>query len=68
MSCSATNRPHIDPFPDVPPGAPSWNGRVKLVPKHVDWDYGQVTNALTEACHEGCTVNIYCDAIVSNRD
>jgi len=34
----------------------------------MDWDYSQVTNALTEACREERTVNIYCNAVVSNRD
>jgi hypothetical protein len=28
----------------------------------------QITNALTEACREGRTINVYCDAVVSNRD
>ena len=60
--------PRIDRFPDIPPGAPSWDGQVKLVPKHMDWDYSIVTNALTEACCEGRTVNIYCNTVVSNRD
>ena len=60
--------PRIDAFPELPPGAPSWNGRVALVPKNANWDYNQVTNALTEGCREGRTVNIYCNAVVSNRD
>ena len=63
-----SNGPHIIPFPDLPPGAPSWNGRVTLTPKNTEWDYDQVTNALTQACSEGRTTNIYCDALVSNRD
>ena len=60
--------PRINPFPDLLPGAPSWNGRVTLIPKHADWDYTQISNALTQACGEGHTTNIYCDAVVSNRD
>ena len=63
-----TDGPRIDPFPELPPGAPSWNGRTKLIPKHTDWDYHEVTNALTEACREGHTVNIFCDAVISNKD
>jgi hypothetical protein len=51
----------------VPPGAPSWNGRATLIPKHADWDYSQVAKALTETCREGRAVNIYCDAVVSNK-
>ena len=62
------NGPRIDPFPDMPLGAPSWNGRVKVTPKNADWDYSEVTNALTEACREGRLINIYCDAVVSNKD
>src|SRR6266852_9999385 len=34
----------------------------------MEWDYNQVTSALTEACREGCMVNIYCNAIVSNKN
>jgi hypothetical protein len=60
--------PRIDPFPDTPRGAPNWNGRVTIIPKKVGWDYEQVTNALTEACRAGHSTNIYCNALVSNRD
>jgi hypothetical protein len=60
--------PRIDPFPDIPPDAPSWNGRVTLTPKTAGWDYDEVTNALTESCREGRTTNIYCNALVSNKD
>ena len=31
--------PHIDLFPDLLPYAPTWNGRVKQIPKQTDWDY-----------------------------
>jgi hypothetical protein len=61
------NGPCLDPFPDLPLGAPSWNGRAELIQKHRDWDYTQITNALTESCREGCTINIFCDAVVSSH-
>jgi hypothetical protein len=41
---------------------------VTIIPKKVGWDYEQVTNALTEACRAGHSTNIYCNALVSNRD
>jgi hypothetical protein len=28
-----TNGPRIDAFPEIPPGAPTWNGRVHVIPK-----------------------------------
>ena len=60
--------PRIDPFPDVPAGAPHWNGQVQMVPKKSDWDYSQITTALSESCREGTTTNIYCEGMVSNRN
>lgn len=60
--------PRIDQFPELPPDAPYWNGRVTLIPKHPEWDYSQIDSALTKSCQEGRTINIYCDAVVSNRD
>jgi hypothetical protein len=60
--------PHINTFPEVPLGSPSWNGRAMLIPKHAEWDYDLIANALTEACLGGRTVNVYCDAVVSNRN
>ena len=42
--------PRIDPFPDVPVSAPHWNSRVQTVPKRCDWDYTQITTALSESC------------------
>ena len=57
----------IDPFPDIPPEAPTWNGRVQVVPKQTQWDYEQVTNTLTVACRENGAINIFCDGVVSNK-
>ena len=60
--------PHIDPFPTLPPGAPQWDGRVTLVPKQEGWDYPLVSEEIKNACHQGLTTNVYCEAILSNRD
>ena len=57
----------IEAFPEIPPGAPSWNGRVHVIPKQKDWDYEIVTNALTTACRDDTLVNIFCNGIRSNR-
>jgi hypothetical protein len=62
------NGPRIDPFPDTPHGAPTWNGRAEVISKHPTWDYELVTNALTEACRAGHATNVYCNALVSNKD
>jgi hypothetical protein len=57
----------VDPFPEIPQRAPSWNGRVKIKPKDRNLDYEQVTNDLTGACQEGAIVKIYCNAVYSNK-
>jgi hypothetical protein len=64
---SATG-PHIEPFPRLPKDAPSWNGRVQVIPKQKDWDYQQVTTMLTNTCHAGNLTNIYCNGVISNRN
>ena len=61
------NGPRIDPFPDLPPGAPDWNGKVKVILKQKDWDYEGVTNTLTTACREGASINIFCNGVRSNK-
>jgi hypothetical protein len=61
------NGPRVDPFPELLPGAPSWNGRVQIVHKQKEWDYGLVTNTLTAVCQEGTTINIYCSGVLLNR-
>ena len=60
--------PQILAFPEIPPDAPSWNGQVQLTPKQTHWDYTVVSNTLTESCREGDTINIYCDAVLSNKN
>ena len=59
--------PRVYPFPDIPPEAPTWNGRVQVVPKQSGWDYERVNNTLTEACRENRAINIFCDEVVSNK-
>jgi hypothetical protein len=61
------NGPCIEAFPDIPPGAPTWNGRVHVIPKQKEWDYKVTTNTLTEACRGGTLVNIFCDGVRSNK-
>ena len=51
--------PQVDPFPELPPGAPYWGGRVKAIPKQDDWDYKQVSEAAANLCKKGQTINIY---------
>jgi hypothetical protein len=60
--------PRINPFPDIPAGAPFWNGRIRTIPKQKDGDYEQINNTLATACSEGFVVNIFCDGLVSNKD
>ena len=61
------NGPRINPFPELPPGAPSWEGRVRVVHKQKEWDYDLVTNTLTTSCREGTTTNIFCSGVLSNK-
>ena len=58
---------HIDLFPDLPPNGPTWNGRVKQIPKQTDWDYPQTVNAITNLCREGQVINVYCEGTVLNN-
>ncbi|KAH9967010.1 hypothetical protein BJV74DRAFT_799508 [Russula compacta] len=51
------NSLHLDHFPDLPPEAPTWNGKA-------DWDYPQAANAITNLCKEGQAITIYCKGTV----
>ena len=62
------NGPRVNPFPDLPPRAPHWDGQVRTILKQKDWDYENVANTLTTACREGETINIFCNGIVSNKE
>jgi ribonuclease HI len=59
--------PRIEAFPDIPLGAPTWNGRVHVIPKQQDWDYKVTTDALTAACRDDLLINIFCNGIRSNK-
>jgi hypothetical protein len=59
--------PRIEAFPEIPPGAPTWNGRVHVIPKQKDWDYEVTTNALTAACRADSLINIFCEGVRSNK-
>jgi hypothetical protein len=58
----------IETFPKLPKDAPSWNGRVQVIPKQKKWDYQQVTTMLINECRAGNTTNIFCNGVVSNRN
>ena len=60
--------PRITPFPTLPQGAPRWGGRVTLIPRQDDWDYPVISEEMKNACHQGLTTNIYCEAVLSNRN
>ena len=59
---------HLDPFPNLPLDAPTWNSRVKWIPKQEDWDYLQATIMLTNLCKEGQITNIFSEGILSNKN
>lgn len=63
-----TSGPRVDLFPELPQGAPSWNGRVQIIHKQKDWDYGSFTDTLTTTCREGTTINIFCNGVLSNSE
>ena len=60
--------PRINPFPDLPPGAPTWDGRFVRIPKQKDWDYHQATVTFLKLCQEGRTINIFSEGVLSNRN
>ena len=57
----------IDEFPKIPPGAPTWDGRVHAIPKQTNWDYEVATNILMSACQNGTLVNIFCNGVKTNK-
>jgi len=59
--------PRTDQFPETPPGAPDWDGRVTRIPKQKDWDYPRAAEVFSNLCKEGRTINIYSEGTVSNR-
>ncbi|KAH9954195.1 hypothetical protein BC827DRAFT_1244281 [Russula dissimulans] len=60
--------PRIIPYPALPEGAPSWGGRVEIIPKKGNEDYQQITGVLINDCREGNTLNVFCEGLVSNRN
>ena len=56
------------PFPDIPADAPSWGRQVTIIPKRNDQDYAQVSDTLAESCRLGQTMNMYCEAVISNKN
>ena len=45
--------PCIASFPDLPPGAPYWEGRVQHIPKQKDWDYTAASATLVNLGKDG---------------
>ena len=60
--------PRITPYPALPPGAPLWGGQVALIPKQNEWDYPPISEEIKNDCHRGLSTNIYCEAVLSNRN
>src|SRR6267142_2086663 len=60
--------PCIESFPDLPPNAPSWDGRVEVLPKQKEQNYQQFTQTIVNRCREGKTINIFCTGTHSNRN
>jgi len=60
--------PQVDHFPDLPQGAPTWEGRVQWILKQKDWNYTQATRTLICLCKEGHTTNIFGEGTISNRN
>jgi Reverse transcriptase (RNA-dependent DNA polymerase)/Endonuclease-reverse transcriptase len=61
------NGPRIEPFPELPAGAPSWNGRVQVLPKRDKREYEGITRAFVDSCRIGTTINVHCEGFLSNR-
>ena len=59
--------PCIDPFLNLPPGSPTWAGKVKWIPRQPDWDYPQASEALTNLCKEGQVITVFSEGIISNN-
>jgi hypothetical protein len=68
---TSTTTPHgpgVDPFPDLPVGAPSWNGRCQIIPKQSTATPEAATADWVDACKEGLSINVFCYGVVSNRN
>jgi Reverse transcriptase (RNA-dependent DNA polymerase) len=59
--------PHIQPFPDLPPDAPTWDSRVTCALRQSDWDYQLSSEALVNRCQEGKVINIFTTGVYSNK-
>jgi hypothetical protein len=62
------NGPRIDPFPDIPAGALSWNGCIQMLPKCNKQEYEGITKTFAESCRIGTTINVHCKGLLSNKD
>jgi hypothetical protein len=62
-----TKCPQIQPFPDLPPGAPTWDGRVTSVPRQSERDYQLSSEALVNRCWEGKAIIIFTTGVHSNK-
>jgi hypothetical protein len=60
--------PRVDPFPILPEGAPSWNGRCQVIPKLGCANHEEATAAWVNACKVGLLINIFCEGVFSNKN
>ena len=60
--------PRILPFPDVPPDAPTWEGRVECHPRQEGLDYVAAAETLINQCKEGKAVNVFASGTYANRN
>jgi hypothetical protein len=59
--------PRVLHFPDLPPEAPSWGGRVSCLPRQDNQDYPLIAELLVNQCKEGKAVNIFTTGTYSNK-
>jgi hypothetical protein len=59
--------PRIQPFLDLSPNAPTWDGRVTSVPRQSERDYQLSSEALVNRCWEGKAIIIFTTGVHSNK-
>ena len=58
----------IDPLPDIPAGAPSWNECVQMLPKRDKREYEDIIKTFSDSCRARTTINVHCEGLLSNKD
>ena len=59
--------PQIQLFPDLPPDALTWDGRVTCHPKQGNQNHGHTIKSIVKACWKGGSVNIFITGTYSNK-